>query len=91
MLIPVTVYQTVSGSNLNSTYKYLNIAGLALSVQSNPMDVRSKPFFFSGILLPDVYMRTRIYILESPILKEGTLFKVYIQKIYQNVLMFAIC
>lgn len=39
-------------------------------------------------------MQTGIYILEPPVLKEGTLFKVYIniyiyiQKIYQNVLMF---
>lgn len=36
-------------------------------------------------------MQTGIYILEPPVLKEGTLFKVYIniyiQKIYQNVLM----
>lgn len=65
----------------------LDLPGMALSIQSDFMDVRSKPFF-SGILLPHVYMQVCIYILESPILKEGTLFKVcmcvyvYMQYIY---------
>lgn len=73
--------------------KYVSLSGIAPSIQSNSMRVSSKPFFQEICFQVCTCKLTGIYILESPILKEGTLFKVYIytQKIYQNVLMFAIC
>lgn len=59
--------------------EYLQTTGMALSIPSEFTDGCFQPFLFflSGILLPDVYMQTPIYILESTIVKEGTLSKSY--------------